>query len=147
MIYNLVYFKDMNIRPVKKADLPSCEDLCNSPELFYPNGGHFTVDHLKCLLSNKYFLVAEVSEKVVGLIFGEKLKAGGSIVWVIVVDKRFRGQGVGRKLLQKFEENAKADGCSWTVLYASTKDKKTLEFYKKQRYDIGQKYIECAKDW
>lgn len=137
----------MKIRPCKKADLLACEDLCNSPELFYPNGGHFTVDHLKRLLSDKYFLVAEDGKKVVGLIFGEKLKAGGSIVWVIVVNKKFRGQGIGKKLLKEFEKNAKANGCHWTVLYAATKDKKTIEFYKKQKYDIGQKYIECAKDW
>lgn len=137
----------MNIKPCKTIDLKQCEDLCNSPELFYPNGGHFTVGHLKHLLNKNYFLIAEEDKKVIGLIFGEKLKAAGSIVWVIVVDKKFRGQGIGKKLLKEFEKNAKQDGCSWTVLYAATNNKKTLDFYKKQKYDIGEKYIECAKDW
>lgn len=137
----------MNIRSCRKSDLPHCEELCNTPELFYPNGGHFSISHLQQLLSRKYFLVAEDGGKITGLIFGEKLKAGGSIVWVIVVEKGRRGQGIGQKLLQTFEQNAKADGCHWTVLYASTKSPKTLEFYRRRKYDIGQKYIECAKDW
>ncbi len=137
----------MNIRPCKTSDLKQCEDLCNSPELFYPNGGHFTVGHLKHLLSDNYFLVAEEDDKILGLIFGEKLKAGGSIVWVIVVSKELRGTKIGSKLLKQFEKNAKSDGCHWSVLYAGTNSKKVVEFYKQNKYDIGQKYIECAKDW
>jgi len=137
----------MNIRSCKTSDLKKCEDLCNSPELFYPNGGHFTAGHLKNFLSKKYFLVAEEDNKVIGLIFGEKLKAGGSIVWIVVVDKKYRGKKIGSKLLKEFEKNAKQDGCTWIVLYAATKNKNTVEFYKKHKYDIGKKYIECAKDW
>lgn len=137
----------MKIRPCEKKDLKQCEDLCNIPELLYPNGGHFSVSHLNKLLDDKYFLVAEEKDKIIGLIFGEKLKAGGFIVWVIVVGKEFRGKKIGKRLLREFEKNAKKDGCHWTVLYAATKNKKTLEFYKKHKYDIDQKCIECAKDW
>ncbi len=137
----------MKIRPCRKSDLIRCEELCNTPELFYPNGGHFSVGHLQQLISRRYFLVAEDRNGIIGLIFGEKLKAGGSIVWVIVVAKERRGEGIGQKLLKAFEQNAKADGCHWTVLYASTKSSKTLEFYRHRNYDIGQKYIECCKDW
>ena len=136
----------MKIRACKVTDLKQCEDLCNSPELLYPDGGHFSVGHLKHLLNDKYFLVTEDKIKIIGTIFGEKLNAGGSIVWVIVVANEYRGKGIGSQLLKKFEKNAKSDNCKWTVLYSATKIKKTVEFYKKHKYDIGKKYIECAKD-
>jgi hypothetical protein len=64
----------MKIRACKTADLKQCEDLCNSPELLYPDGGHFSVSHLKNLLNDKYFLVAANNDKIIGVIFGEKLK-------------------------------------------------------------------------
>lgn len=136
----------MKIRACKATDLKQCENLCNIPELLYPSGGNFSVSHLKQLLNNKYFLVVEDDHKIIGAIFGEKLKAGGSIVWVIVVSKEYRNKKIGSKLLKEFEKNAKGDNCQWTVLYATTKTKKAVEFYKKHRYDIGQKFIECAKD-
>ncbi len=137
----------MIIRPCKKKDLSYCYDLCNIPELFYVNGGNFTIYHLKQHLSKKYFLVAEKNSKIIGLIFGEKLKAGGSLVWAIVVHKDFRGKKIGTKLLNAFEENAKKDDCHWIILFSTTKNKKALNFYKKQKYIIGQNVVECAKYW
>ena len=136
----------MKIRACEESDIKQCEDLCNIPELLYPSGGHFSVGHLNQLLDDKYFLVAEEDKKIIGLIFGEKLKAGGSIVWAITVSREHRNKKIGSKLLKEFESNAKKDKCRWVVLYSTTKSKKAVEFYKKRNYDIGQKFIECAKN-
>lgn len=137
----------MKIRPCTINDLEQCDSLCRIPELVHPNGDYFSAAYLEQLLDDKYFLVAEKNKKIIGLVCGEKMKVGGSMVWAITVAKEHRGKSLGSKLLKKFEKNAKKDGCRWVVLYASTVNKKTLGFYKKHRYDIGQKCIECAKDW
>lgn len=136
----------MKIRACKKSDLKRCEELCDTPELYFANGGHFSVSDLEAWLDKKYFLVSEINNKVIGLVFGEEVKCNGFMIWVIVVDKDYRGRKIGEKLLKQIEKNAKEGGRSWVVLYASTKSKKNIEFYKKQKYLIGQKCIECAKE-
>ncbi|HOZ53572.1 MAG TPA: GNAT family N-acetyltransferase [bacterium] len=136
----------MKIRPCKIDDLLRCEELCNIPELYFANGGHFLTSDLEARLDEKYFLVSEINNKVIGLVFGEEVKCNGFMVWVIVVDKDYRGKKVGEKLLKQIEKNAKKEGRSWVVLYASTKSKKTVNFYRNQKYNIGQKCIECAKE-
>ncbi len=135
----------MKIELCKKKDLKQCEDLCRAPELLGPGNESFTVDYLRLFLKSKYFLVAKKDEKVAGLVIGEKLKGGGVMIWAIVVDKEHRGKKIGGKLLREFERNAKKDKCSWLILYATTKNKRSLGFYKKHKFSAGQKLVECLK--
>lgn len=136
----------MKFRPCKKADLIQCEKLFDLPELVAANGTGVTVPYLVKFLSEKYFLVAEEKGKIVGAIYGEKLKAGGTMMWALAVDGDFRGEGVGTKLMKMFEKNTREDKRKWIVLHASTKTERTVNFYRKFGYDVGNRYVECAKD-
>ena len=68
------------------------------------------------------------------------------MMWGLVVNEKYRNQEIGSKLFLKLEENAIRDKRAWLILCATTKTKKTVNFYKKHGYDIGNSYMECAKD-
>lgn len=137
----------MKIRPCKKSDLVACQAIFALPELATASGDFLRISYLEKFLSQKYFLVAVEKEKIIGAIYGEKLKAGGTMMWALAVHPDYRGKKVGTSLMRAFEKNAKADGRAWIVLHASTKTKRTVKFYEKLKYDIGNHYIECAKDF
>lgn len=136
----------MNIRPCQKRDLAQCEEIFNLPELYTASGKNLSAEFIVNYLNDKYSLVAEENDQIIGAIYGEPLRAGGLAIWVLAVADNQRGQGVGSALLKKFEDNARADGKKWTVLYAPAKSDKTVKFYKQHSYYIGQGYLECAKD-
>lgn len=134
------------IRPCQKEDLEQCEKIFNLPELAAASGSNLSAGYLKNFINEKYFLVATNKKQIIGAIYGEPLKAGGIMMWALAVDPKFQGQQVGTKLLKTFEKNAKLHGKKWIILHASTKTKTSVSFYKKHKYDIGNNYIECAKD-
>jgi len=137
---------NVKIRPAREEDLLQCEKIFDLPELATASGNKLPVAYLKHFLDEKYFLVAVEGEKVVGAIYGEVLNAGGLMMWALAVLPDYREKGVGACLLETFEQHAKADNRKWLVLHASTKTDKTVLFYKKHMYNIGNHYIECAKD-
>ncbi len=52
--------------------------------------------------------------------------------WVedVVVDKAFRGQGLGRKLMEKLVDEGKKDGLSEILLFSNDKRKAAISLYK-----------------
>lgn len=136
----------MKIRPCKKDDLIQCQELFNLPELATASGDLLPVAYLRNFLSEKYFLVAEDNGKIIGALYGEKLKAGGTMMWALAVDSNYQGKGIGTKLMKTFEKNARLDNRKWIVLHASIKTERTVNFYRKLGYDVGNKYVECAMD-
>ncbi len=136
----------MSIRPCNKEDLEQCEIIFNLPELASASGSNLSAGYLKNFINDKYFLVATNKKQIIGAIYGESLKAGGVMMWALAVDSQFQEQGIGSKLLKAFEKNARAHKKSWVILHASTITKASVSFYKKHGYDIGNTYIECAKD-
>ncbi|MFA6304922.1 MAG: GNAT family N-acetyltransferase [Patescibacteria group bacterium] len=136
----------MNIRPATKEDLKQCEAIFNLRELYTASGHNLTAEFVVNYLNEKYFLVAEDEGQIVGAIYGEPLKAGGVVIWVLAVLSDKRGQGIGSALLMALEENTRSDGRKWLYLNAPAQKPATINFYKKHGYDIGQTYIECAKN-
>lgn len=136
----------MPIRPCKKEDLAECEKIFNLPELATASGSSLSAGYLKNFINDKYFLVATQKKQIIGAIYGEPLKAGGVMMWALAIIPVFQSEGIGSKLLKAFEKNARLNGKKWVILHASTKTKTSINFYKKHKYDIGNNYIECAKD-
>jgi GNAT superfamily N-acetyltransferase len=90
--------------------------------------------------------LAVVEGEVVGAVWGEKLKSMGFMIWGVVVKDGFRNSGIGTELLQHIEWTAYNDDCNWALLHADNRSSKTVDFYKKNGYDIGFSMTECAKD-
>jgi ribosomal protein S18 acetylase RimI-like enzyme len=133
------------IRSAKLADLHSCETLLDSPEFITADGEKWTARWLSNYVDDNFFQVAECNNKIIGCIVGEKLKYNGAVVWLLGIDSNMRGRGIGSNLLKKFEIRAKKIGCEWIIIYADLHNEKTLEFYKKNLYCDGSKYVECLK--
>jgi len=122
----------MLVRSATKNDLELCEKLIHIREMKLATGEYMNKYSLVTYLHKDFFLVAEENNHIVGMIFGEKLKGKGSIVWMLTVDSRIRGKGIGTSLLQYFEQKMKKIGREWIMLYGYAKNKKVLDFYRKR---------------
>lgn len=136
----------ITIRPATQSDLVRAEYLFNEPELLLASGKPMPVEYLEVYLDDRCFLVAEDKDEVIGVIFGEYLKGGGVFLWYLIVDKKYRGRGVGTQLLLQFEQKAKANGRAWMILYAPLHNEKTKHFYKKHHFTQGKDHAEFTKE-
>ena len=118
----------MKIRKAKEKDLKYCEILSRINELQldtrkYPDKKYFRE------FLGPLFLVSEEGDEVIGYILGEKEKAGLSSLNLMAVDKKYRGKGIGKLLLNKFCENSKKIGLKEIYLFAPKWNKKTLNLH------------------
>lgn len=132
-------------RSAMRSDLGYCVKFFDSPEFYDANGDKWDKEDLSRYLDDGYFLVAEYNKKIVGAIFGEKLRDKGAIVWLLAVDDKYRDKGIGSGLLTEFEQNMKSKNAQWVILYSALRDSKTLKFYMKNGYFAGEKFVECLK--
>ena len=135
----------MKIRKARKEDLGQCEELSRISELQldtrkYPNKKYFNE-----FLGN-LFLVAAADGNIFGYILGDKEKAGVASINLMVIDKKYRGQGIGKLLLDKFCENAKKNKLKEVYLFAPKWNKKTLKFYENYGFFKMKHYIYFIKD-
>ncbi|MDD5212945.1 MAG: GNAT family N-acetyltransferase [Candidatus Gracilibacteria bacterium] len=137
----------MNIREANINDLEKCEELSQMPELIWASGEYYTKDFLERYLENNEgcFLVVELENIVIGYLLGEKLKAKGSIVWSMGIQKEYRGKGIGSKLLKTFEKNIQDDGYEWTYLVGRTESEELKHFYSKNGFSVGKNNTEYEK--
>ena len=107
---------------------------------------------LKKYLSNSlkektfFVLIAEEDKKVVGVCisnFGRISKVDADLVDIYVL-KKYRGQSVGNKLMKELYKKLKKKGIKNLGLY-SENNPKTLNFYKKQGFQIGRLIRRCDK--
>jgi ribosomal protein S18 acetylase RimI-like enzyme len=82
-------------------------------------------------------LVAEAAGRVVGMVSGQTVIStaeGAPVGWVedLVVAESWRGQGVGRALLERVEDWAEARGVTRLQLLADGNNAPALEFYRRQ---------------
>lgn len=107
---------------------------------------------LKKYLSNSlkektfFVLIAEEDKNVVGVCisnFGRISKVDADLVDIYVL-KKYRGQSVGNKLMKELYKKLKKKGIKNLGLY-SENNPKTLNFYKKQGFQIGRLIRRCDK--
>ncbi len=135
----------MIIRSAKIEDLTQVEKMLSVPEFRFPDGEFPFFDFLKIYLDEDFFLVAEDDGKLIGAIFGEPLKGGLGAVWYFVVDDSCRGKGVGGDLYNEFEKRVKNRGVEWILAYVNDNEK-AVNFYKKNGYNTGHKFVEMNKE-
>lgn len=87
------------------------------------------------LPTNKYWVAAN-SDKIVGTIGIVKLSNQNCILKSMFVDKRYRGQGVSKMLLETFLNRAKEDHCIRVYLGTMTQFTAGQRFYEKHKFVI-----------
>lgn len=133
--------EEIVIRNVTQDDFEILAELIK--ELGYPSGINNISERLTKIISNSCYktLVAEVEKKVVGFIGLCKLYAyeyDGEYVRIIslVVSEQYRGNGVGRKLVESGEEWAIDQGAIAITLNSGIKRKEAHEFYKGNGFKV-----------
>ena len=135
----------MLIRNVKKKDLQDCAKLLHILEFKFSTGWYPDLEYVKIYFKSGLFFVAEEDSKVIGCIFGEKMRGHVGMMWYFTVHKKYRNKGIGRKMLSYFESQCKKQNIEWLVLYSPAKSKKALNFYKRKGYHKRKAYVEFVK--
>lgn len=92
---------------------------------------------------HKCIKVAEIKDEVIGMCSAQTLIStveGGIVAMLedLVVDKRFRGQGVGKMLLESIDAWSRISGIKRLQLFTDSKNKPAQAFYKKNNWDPTQ---------
>ena len=129
------------IRPVKQEDLDSCEKLVSQPETIAFNGEFVTKDWLSVLSDDKlsFVLIDEEQiydeDKIIGCIFGEKLKMNGCLLWLIAIVPEYKNRGYGSMLLKHLERVCiEEHSIEWMILYSTTNSEMNHHFYTKHGF-------------
>lgn len=87
---------------------------------------------------NALVMVAEHEGRLVGILEVEaETWRNTALVWALFVDKAWRGQGVGAKLLREAEKWAKRKRFRAMVLETQTNNVPAIRFYEKHGYAIN----------
>ncbi|MFO8015856.1 MAG: GNAT family N-acetyltransferase [Candidatus Woesearchaeota archaeon] len=131
------------IRLAEIKDCGECAELSRIKEL-RPAGSDFISGEYFSVFVDKdgMFLVAEDKGRVIGFILGEPMKGGLAHLGLLTVDESFRGQGIGRMLLDAFRKKCDEKGLKDILLYAPKSNRNTLEFYKKRGFKEGREHIQ-----
>ena len=136
----------MQIRKAKLKDLPQCVKLLHLPEFVFTNKECLDLEDLEVYLDSGLFFVAEENSKIIGCIFGEKMKGEIAMLWYFTIDKKRRGQGIGQKMISHFENECRKQEIEWILLYSPKENPRSSKFYRKMNYDKGKPYIEFNKE-
>ncbi len=126
------------VRPAQKSDAKRIADL--STQLGYPCTSAAINEKLEhILLSEDHFLlVAENTKEVVGYIHAMTREMQFYLpaieVAALIVDVQYRGNGIGKLLLDAAEQFASERGFSQIVLYSNCIRTDAHRFYEKNGY-------------
>jgi GNAT superfamily N-acetyltransferase len=127
------------IRRARLADAKSIAAL--STQLGYPSSSQKIAARLSALLKDRghEVLVSETGAgKLVGWVhvFARKLVESDAHAEIggLVVDRRFRGSGIGSRLLDRAEQWARKKGLAWIYLRTNVVRKDAHAFYEKRGY-------------
>jgi ribosomal protein S18 acetylase RimI-like enzyme len=137
------------IRPARVADADAVAAL--SKQLGYDAAPDAVADRLARLLGRReqQFLVADEDGRVVGwihMLVTEYVEAEAFVqIGGLVVDREYRRQGIGRRLLAQAEEWAAQQGCSVVRLSSNEKRVAAHAFYQRAGYTILKTQYSFAK--
>ena len=149
----------MELRELNEKDL---ESLIKLYEQLDGANGDFTAEDARKIWKDeiegnkkiKYFGAVE-NGKVIStcycLIIPNLTRLGSSIAFVenVVTDKEYRGQGLGRKVMEKAIEFARENNCYKVILQSASFRKEAHQFYKNLGFDGESKkaFILKLKDY
>ena len=122
-----------NIRIYRERDREQVLALWQECDLIHPkNDPQKDLDRKKGF-GEELFLVIEEREKIIGTVMGGYDGHRG-IINYLGVHPSFRGQGLGKMLLQAVEQKLKDLGCPQVNLLVWSNNSEVLKFYKKPQY-------------
>lgn len=139
----------MNIRKGEEADFEAVLEMIKELALFEREPDAVINSEEMMRKEKKYFdfFVAEMDGQIVGMalyFFAYYTWVGKSLYLDdLYVRPAFRGQNIGKALLEKVIEVAKDEQCKrmrWQVLDWNTS---AIEFYKKMNASLSQEWINC----
>jgi len=139
----------VSVRPATLGDAAALADLLT--QLGYPSRSERVMTRMKILDSaDQGLLVAEVGGAVVGAVHVNRwatlmLDDAAEIV-ALVVDSRWRGQGIGRVLLKAAEGWATQRGCSTLRVRTNIVRQGAHEFYSRNGYQHTKTSVTLVKE-
>ena len=98
-------------------------------------------NYFEDLIKNEFVIVAIVNEKIIGYLAGTicekcpyEITQYGEINNMLV-DNNYRGQGVGKRLINKFKDYCKSKNINNLKVVASAKNTNAIKFYKTQGFN------------
>ena len=133
-----------NIRIYRERDREQVLALWQECDLIHPkNDPQKDLDRKKGF-GEELFLVVEEREKIIGTVMGGYDGHRG-IINYLGVHPSFRGQGLGKMLLQAVEQKLKDLGCPQVNLLVWSKNSEVLDFYKKTQYSEANDIVLLRK--
>ena len=122
----------MEIRKAKLSDCKACEDLSQRcKELTNVNGqSNYYLWFVKFIKAKQIVLVAKDRGKIIGFVAGE-VNTGYSLMQLLAVDDKYRGNGIGGRLIKEFEKVSLRRGIRHILLYGY---KDRSDFFRRQGY-------------
>lgn len=126
------------VRPARLSDAEAIAAL--TKQLGYDADTRAVSERLPRLLarSDQQFLVADHGGRAIGwihMVVTEYVEADAFVViGGLVVDREYRKQGIGRRLLARAEDWAAAKGCAFVRLSSSVKRTEAHAFYERSGY-------------
>jgi ribosomal protein S18 acetylase RimI-like enzyme len=115
------------------ADYPQVYKLWTSIEKGVHVGRSDTLDEIKKKVSRDpdLFLIAECENRIIGSVIGGYDGRRG-LIYHLAVDARFRGQGIGSRLMDQVEERLQAKGCVKSYLLVTGDNLEVENYYQKR---------------
>ena len=133
-----------NIRIYRERDREQVLALWQECDLIHPkNDPEKDLDRKKGF-GEELFLVIEEREKIIGTVMGGYDGHRG-IINYLGVHPSFRGQGLGKMLLQAVEQKLKDLGCPQVNLLVWSNNSEVLDFYEKSQYSKANDIVLLRK--
>ena len=129
---------EVTTRPARVSDAEAIVRL--TKQLGYEVEARSVEDRLSRLLARRdqQFLIAEHGDRAIGwvhMIVAEYVETGVFVtIGGLVVDREYRGQGIGRRLLTEAEQWAAQQGCTIVRLSSSATRTEAHKFYEHVGY-------------
>lgn len=115
-----------------------------APNLYKSVEEVISKEYFEILVKNEEIYVAKLQNEIVGyIIFNIKEKENPSMRYrkqlnidAICVDKKYRGKGIGTKILESIKEIAKSKGCTDLYLTVNQENENAIKMYEKFGFKV-----------